>query len=158
MLSTHPCGRYGSWLIDRDPRGSSFRVFVAGAAIMSAWEIDCFTVSLHSPNGRLTPAIRAVQGDCQWLLKNSGNSHQWCEPTMHWGRKAIPTHVQTSWTLKGWCQPIGGHILYPLDNPDETRLGLCSSLLERRKQDQGLGTRLTNAFWVQNGKLACIDG
>ena len=26
--------------------------------------IDCFTVSLHSPNGRHLPAVRAVQGDC----------------------------------------------------------------------------------------------
>ena len=51
--------------------------------------IDSFTISLHSPNGRQMPAIRAVQGDCQWPLKNGGNSH-WSrshEPTMHcmWG-------------------------------------------------------------------------
>ena len=26
--------------------------------------IDSFTVSLHSPNGRHLPAVRAVQGDC----------------------------------------------------------------------------------------------
>ena len=31
--------------------------------------IDRFTVSLYFPNGRHLPAIRAVQGDCQWLLK-----------------------------------------------------------------------------------------
>ena len=30
--------------------------------------LDLFTVSLHSPNGRHLPAIRAVQGDCQWPL------------------------------------------------------------------------------------------
>ena len=46
-------------------------------------ELDSFTVSLHSPNGRHLPAIRVVQGDCQWSMKNSGNSHQSREPTLH---------------------------------------------------------------------------
>ena len=41
--------------------------------------IDSFAVSLHSPNGRHLPAFRAVQGDCQWPLKNCGNPH----PIMH---------------------------------------------------------------------------
>ena len=31
--------------------------------------LDCFTVSLHSPNGRHLPAIRAVQGDCPIATK-----------------------------------------------------------------------------------------
>ena len=30
--------------------------------------VDSFTVSLHRPNGG--HAIRALQGDCQWPLKN----------------------------------------------------------------------------------------
>ena len=28
-----------------------------------------FTVSLHCPNGRHLPAVRVVQGDCQWICK-----------------------------------------------------------------------------------------
>ena len=49
--------------------------------------LDYFTVSLHSPNGRHLPAVRAVQGYCQWPLKNNGNSYWSLEPTMHcrWG-------------------------------------------------------------------------
>ena len=34
--------------------------------------INCLTVSLRSPN----TANRAVKGECQWPLKNHGNSHQ----------------------------------------------------------------------------------
>ena len=44
--------------------------------------LESFTVSLHSPNGRHLPAIRAVQGDCQWSLKNSGNTHRSHESTI----------------------------------------------------------------------------
>ena len=49
--------------------------------------LDHCTVTLHSPNGRHLPAIRDVQGDCQWSLKNDDNSHRSCEFTMHcmWG-------------------------------------------------------------------------
>ena len=32
--------------------------------------VDSFTVPLHSPNGRHLPAIRAVQGDCLWHMRN----------------------------------------------------------------------------------------
>ena len=46
------------------------------------WALESFTVSLHSPNGRHLPAIRAVQGDCQLPLKNNGNSHWSCEQVM----------------------------------------------------------------------------
>ena len=34
--------------------------------------IDSFTVSLHSPNGGHLPALRAVQGDCQWPRRIMG--------------------------------------------------------------------------------------
>ena len=48
--------------------------------------IDPFTVSLHSPKALTAgmPAVRAVQGDCQWPLKYGGNSHQSHQPTMHY--------------------------------------------------------------------------
>ena len=38
--------------------------------------IDTFNVSLHSPNCRQMPAIRSVQGDCDW----------------HWKMVEIPNH------------------------------------------------------------------
>ena len=56
------------------------------ASEVSCWGItglDCFTVSLHSTNGRHWPAVRAVEGDCQWPLKNSANSHRSHDTTMH---------------------------------------------------------------------------
>ena len=67
--------------------------------------IDCFTVSLHSSNGRQMPAIRAEQGDCERPL-NSGNSHRSCEPTKHcdWGN---PNLYLDQPITKEWCQPIG---------------------------------------------------
>ena len=42
--------------------------------------VDFFTVPLHSPNGRQLPAVRAVQRDCHWHLKNYGNPHRLHEP------------------------------------------------------------------------------
>ena len=46
--------------------------------------VDCFTISL---NGRQMPAIRTVQGNCQWPLKDSGNSHLSSQSRIHcnWG-------------------------------------------------------------------------
>ena len=38
--------------------------------------LDCFTVFLHCPNGWHLPAVRAVQGDCQWPLQKGGNAHR----------------------------------------------------------------------------------
>ena len=34
-----------------------------------------YTVPLHSPNDRQFAAVTAVQGGCQWLLKNGENSY-----------------------------------------------------------------------------------
>ena len=47
--------------------------------------VDSFTVPLHSPNSR--PAVRAVQRDCHWGLKNGKNSHWSCEPIIQWGTR-----------------------------------------------------------------------
>ena len=89
--------------------------------------IDSFTVPLHSPNGRLLPAVRAVQRDCHWGLNNSWNSHWSREPIMQWelGNPNLSLYQPIT---KGWCQPIGGHVTYPTDRPIAIRLGLCSSL------------------------------
>ena len=49
--------------------------------------IDSFTVPLRCPNARHLPTVRAVQRDCHWGLKNSGNSHWSHEPIMQWGTR-----------------------------------------------------------------------
>ena len=90
--------------------------------------IDSFTVSLHSPNGRHLPAIRAMQGDCQWPWKMVEI------PTGHVSPEFIATEAFPNLyldypTTKGQHQPIGSHVPYPTDSPTATRLGLCSSLV-----------------------------
>ena len=75
--------------------------------------IDYFTVPLHSPNGRHLPSIRAVQGDCQWHLKISGNSHQSCESIyFDWGN---PNLYLNQTVTKGWCQSNDSN---PTENPN----------------------------------------
>ena len=49
--------------------------------------IDSFTFPLHSPNARQMSAVRAVQGDCHWGLKNGGNSHRSRQPIMQWATR-----------------------------------------------------------------------
>ena len=56
--------------------------FACAAQLPSA--VDSFTVPLHSPSGRQLPAVRAVQRDGHWGMKNSGNSHWSREPIMQW--------------------------------------------------------------------------
>ena len=55
--------------------------------------IDSFTVSLHSPNGRQSPAVRVVQGDCQWPLENGWNFNRSCKSVMHY----IMPRIQCRW-------------------------------------------------------------
>ena len=111
-----------------------------GAAGVCWWvrviDLDSFTVSLHSTNGRHLPAIRAVQGDCQWPLIMLEI------PTCY----MIPECVVTSITYiyieqpitKGWCQWIGGHVSYPTGSPRTTRLGTVKqSIIDRAAQSTG---------------------
>ena len=74
-------------------------------------DLNSSTVSLHSPNGRLLPAVMAVHGDCQWLLKNGGNSHRSHEPAIHCDR-GNPNLYLDQRIGKGWCQPIEGNVSY----------------------------------------------
>ena len=90
------------------------------------WYLDSFTVPLHSPNGRHLPAVRAVQRDCHWGMKNGGNSHWSYEPIMQWDTRQSQCMFRL--ITEAWCQPVRGHVLYPTDSPIATRLGLCSSL------------------------------
>ena len=89
--------------------------------------VDTFTVPLHSLNSRHLPAIRAVQRDCQWGLKNGWNSHRSRYPIMQWDtRQSQATFRLTNHTIlmaASW-----GHVFYPTDCPIATRVQLCSSL------------------------------
>ena len=51
------------------------------------FSLESFTVPLHSPNGRHLPAVRAVQRDCHWGMKNGGNSHCSHKPIIQWGTR-----------------------------------------------------------------------
>ena len=37
-------------------------------------------------------------------------------------------YIYTKPVIKGWCQSIAGHVLYPTDSLSATRLGLCISM------------------------------
>ena len=82
---------------------------------VAAWyQEDCFTVTLHSTNGRHLPAVSAVQGDFQWPIENGGNSHQSRAPIMHCTLSTI--HCSSLYLdRKSSCQhqPIEGHVSYP---------------------------------------------
>ena len=91
--------------------------------LLLCWSrIDSFTVSLHSPNGRHLPAIRALQGDCQGPLTNAGNFHWPCKPT-------ITIHCDWVNPIIYLDQPITkrwGHVTFGC--PYAARLGPCNSL------------------------------
>ena len=90
--------------------------------------IDSFTVPLHSPKGRQMPAVRAVQGDCQWHKKTDGNSTMHCNngesslifrPTNHkWVMPlgdASQSKAMTVLLPPGWdCVAVYGEIEQPL--------------------------------------------
>ena len=86
------------------PEGSSckYPTLLHTGLLAGHWAVlDSFTISSHNLNGRYLPAILAVQGP----LKNSGNSNQPREPTMHchWGNPQL--HLDKPIT-KGWWQTI----------------------------------------------------
>ena len=89
--------------------------------------IDSFTVPLHSPKGRHFPAFRVVPRDCQWHLKNVGNSH-WLGQPMIQSDTGQSQSIFGPTKHKRWCQPIGGCASYPTDSPTATKLRLCNSL------------------------------
>ena len=72
------------------------------------------------------PAIGLSRG-LPVASESDRNSHQSCEPTIHcdWGN---PNVCLDQPITKGKCQPTGGHISFPTDRPDATKLRLFSSL------------------------------
>ena len=71
------------------------------------------------------PAVKAVQGDCQWPLRKR------CKfPPVTWApnpsrlRQSQPIFRPTNHNFKGDC----GHAAYPNDSPATIKLGLFSSL------------------------------
>ena len=87
--------------------------------------LDSFTVSLHSSNGRHLPAIRAVQGDCLWPLKNGRNFHQSHNPIIHCNQ-SIPQPINQP-IAKEWRQTVEGHVTYTTDSFTSPRQGLRNS-------------------------------
>ena len=82
--------------------------------------LDSFIVSLHNPNGRQMPAVRAVQGDCQWPLGNIGSSQRSHEIRIHCNqgnpqrmrrrfshKRVIPAIETMSHTLMKVLKPLG---------------------------------------------------
>ena len=77
----------------------------SGNVLWVRTQVNSFTVSLHNPNGRQLPAIRAVQGDRQWLCKMVEI------PTGHMSLQCFATWSNPKLYLdqtitKGSCQPI----------------------------------------------------
>ena len=60
--------------------------------------IDYFTIQLHSPKSKHLPAVRAMQGDCQWGLKNGGNSRQSREPKSYSAYWSTKKYIRTFFT------------------------------------------------------------
>ena len=58
-----------SFLMGSSPHVVGGRPCMMDDCTSNLQSVDAFTVPLHSPNGRHLPAIRAVQGDCQWSIK-----------------------------------------------------------------------------------------
>ena len=89
--------------------------------------IDSSRVTLHISNRKHLPAVRAVQGDCQWSLINCGNSYRSPEPTIHCDLGRSNPYFEQPITNRR-CQPIVGHVSYPNDSPNAIRPRLCSNL------------------------------
>ena len=98
--------------------------------IQEAGTLDSFTVSLHSPNGRQLPAVRAVQGDCQQILKNVWNPHQSYTPIIHCMYK-VPQLIFNQAITHPAKQPC--HISHSATgSPTATQQGLWISLEAHR--------------------------
>ena len=85
--ASHWLSPYPEWSL----QGTVSWVHVLEVTPHHLW-LDSFTVPLHSPNGRHLPAIRAVQRDCHWGLKN------WELPLVTWAHNAtghwsIPIYI-----------------------------------------------------------------
>ena len=89
--------------------------------------VDSSTISMHSTMSRHLPAVRVVQGDCRWPLKNGGKSHCPYAPIMHHMQGIPPpifrsaNHTADNTAACRACQTSTGSLT-------ATRLGLWSSL------------------------------
>ena len=73
--------------------------------------VDYFTVSLHSPNDRHLPDIKAVLGDGQWEFPCSLEPIMHCKLVCKWGFHSLYLdHLNT----KGFHQPVTNHDHPPL--------------------------------------------
>ena len=87
----------------------------SSATMMGQWliEVDCLTVSLHNPDGRQFACHQGCTRDCQWPLKNGGNSHWLYNPTMHC---SLP---KMHWVSSGFPQTIFRPANHKIDVNDQ---------------------------------------
>ena len=103
-----------------------------GRGRLSHIVLDSFTVHLTQPQRQAKPVVRAVQRDCQWHLKNGRNSHWSREPIIQW-RRCVSQSIFRSANHKSMdqLQPVWGNVSYPTGSPTANKLGLCSSLVSK---------------------------
>ena len=78
---------------------------------------------------------------CRWGCAKGlslRSEKQWEFPLITWAHYAQWGTSNSNLYLhhpitKAWCQPIGGHVSYPTDDPIATRLELCSSLWDPQR-------------------------
>ena len=94
---------------------------------VSRLPLDSFTVPLHSSNGRHLPAVKAVQGDCRWPLRNVRNHViPFCIAVYKWfiAGEEFPSLYLDQSTI----QPATSAISCPNEQSYNRLLGLCYSL------------------------------
>ena len=102
---------------------------IAAIWLLSMWNpLDSYTVPLHNPNCRHLPAVRAVKGDCQWLLKFVKIPISNHEPSIHCSLHRIQCRWGFSQSIFKpiYCKKVS----YPINSPTDTRLRVCSSLCQ----------------------------
>ena len=85
---------------------------------INAKEWHKLKIYVYSPNHQ---ANRLCKGDGKRSRKKDGIYHRSHEPTIYckWGNPILCLDQPTT---KGRCQPIGGHVSYPIDISTATRL------------------------------------
>ena len=94
--------------------------------------MDCFTVLLHSLNGRHCLPLRLYRETVSGLWKTMGISTGYLSP---WCIAIYPKFIADKGSHNVYLdqsiiKPNGSHVSNPTDSPTVTRLGLCNSLTQ----------------------------
>ena len=123
--------------------------------------LDSYTVSMNSPNvtaGNL-PDVWAVQGDCQWALKNGRNSHWSCEHTMYFdSRQSRPTNHKKVMPANKQVSQMQSHkwlVAWSLPSPYMSQCwNIVNSNLRRNKIQRSLKWTHRFSFKKMHLKMA----